>query len=401
MVARLIHNASTDARLGEMTRAWILRRGEDGQPRQEGKLELVTMSLPPATDDDILVETLYGSWEANMTHALRRDPIDVCRRLGQDWIVLGNSGVVRVLANSRNAAGPNEGTVCNFVPIGKVDRSGYVKTVCAYDEPGTMGVLAERLYLKPSQLIALPEKAKVDLVRWASFPIRYPSAWSNWRVAFGAWRLQMPDMPPERIHVWGWGGGVAFAELGLAQALGCRAVMLHSGAERAQLIRSAGITPLDRGQFPELANEVAPGDRRALIKSLRAERHFLNAVDEMTDGDGVSIFIDNIGGPVARPTLRALGRQGVIASCGWKRGHAISHHRAVECIERHIFVHTHASPYREGVDAVRYALETGWLPPRPDHVYGWDAIPQMAEDYVAGRIASYFPTFGTVAAESL
>ena len=174
MVARLIHNASTDARLGEMTRAWILRRGEDGQPRQEGKLELVTMSLPPATDDDILVETLYGSWEANMTHALRRDPIDVCRRLGQDWIVLGNSGVVRVLANSRNAAGPNEGTVCNFVPIGKVDRSGYVKTVCAYDEPGTMGVLAERLYLKPSQLIALPEKAKVDLVRWASFPNSVP-----------------------------------------------------------------------------------------------------------------------------------------------------------------------------------------------------------------------------------
>jgi NADPH:quinone reductase-like Zn-dependent oxidoreductase len=210
----------------------------------------------------------------------------------------------------------------------------------------------------------------------------------------------MPDVAPERIHVWGWGGGVSFAELALARDLGCKTVMLHSGAKRGEFIRAAGITPLDRDNFPGLARAVESGDRASELKSLRAERSFLNAVQAMTDGDGVSIFIDNIGGPVARPTLRALGRQGVIASCGWKHGHAIAYHRAVECIERHIFVHTHACPLQDGMDAVRYAAKTGWLPPQPERIYGWDEIPQMAEDYAAGRIEGYFPTFSAAAAQS-
>jgi len=393
-------NASNDVRSGESTRAWVLRRGDE-HARQQGALELATITLPPRSDDQILVETLYGSWEGNMTHALERDPIDVCRRLGQDCIVLGNGGVVRVLSPGRDAAVLSAGTVCGFAPIAKQDTYGYVRTVCAYDEPGTMGTLAERFYVKPRQLVPLPDKSVVMPARWASFSVRYATAWSNWRVALGAWRLQMPDVPPERIHVWGWGGGVAFAELQLARAIGCKTVMLHEGPERAELIRSAGITPLDRKRFPALTEAVRPRDRRTYIASIRAERSFLNIVDKLTDGDRVSIFIDNIGGPVARPTLRALGRQGVIASSGWKRGYAVEYNRAVECIERHIFVHTHASPLQEGLDAMRYALETGWLPPQPEHIYAWDEIPQLVEDYANGRIASYFPTFATAAADSL
>ena len=401
MSTELRLNPSSQTRLGESTRAWILRRAEDGQPRQPGKLELATIKLPSLDDDQVLVETLYGSWEANMTHAVLRDPIDVCRRLGQDWIVLGNSGVVRVLAGGPNAVGIQEGSICSFAPIGKVDRHGYVQTVSAYDEPGTMGVLAERFYVRASQLVPLPDKSVVAPVRWASFSVRYTSAWSNWKVALGAWRLQMPDVTPDRIHVWGWGGGVAFAELQLARALGCKTVLLHSGAERAELIGSAGITPLDRSKFSALTKTATPGDRKAYVESLRAERSFLNIVHEITGGDGVSIFIDNIGGPVARASLRALGRQGVIASCGWKHGHAIEYHRAVECIERHIFVHTHASPLQDGLDAMHYALETGWLPPQPERLYDWDEVPQMVEDYTAGRIAAYFPTFATVATKGL
>jgi NADPH:quinone reductase-like Zn-dependent oxidoreductase len=391
--------ASKAARAGEVTRAWLLRRGEDGAMKHAGQLEQATLTLPPLPDDHVLVETLYGSWEGNMTHALERDPIDVCRRLGQDWIVLGNSGVVRVLAAGRGTAAPDEGTLCGFAPIAKQDAHGYVRTVCAYDEPGTMGVLAERFYVRPSQLVALPDSGVVAPVRWASFPVRYTSAWSNWKVALGAWRLQMPDVPPAQTHVWGWGGGVAFAELQLARAAGCNAMMLYTGEQRAEMIRGAGITPVDRGEFPALTKPVPPGDRKAYAEYLKAERAFLNVVDTLTDGARVSIFIDNIGGPVTRPTLRALARQGVIATSGWKRGYSVEYNRAVECIERHTFVHTHASPLQDGLDAMQFARETGWLPPEPDYIYSWDEIPRMADEYAAGRIASYFPTFATAAAK--
>src|SRR5262245_16355681 len=93
-------------RLGETTNAWILRKGPT-KPKQPGRLEHAEITLPPLPDDRVLVETLYGSWEGNMTHAIDRDPIDVCRRLNQDYIVLGNSGVVRVLAVGNDAGDIN------------------------------------------------------------------------------------------------------------------------------------------------------------------------------------------------------------------------------------------------------------------------------------------------------
>ncbi len=135
---------SNAARQGEVTNAWVLRKGADHAPRQRGQLELTKISLPPLPDDRVLVETLYGSWEGNMTHALNRDPIDVCRRLGQDFIVLGNSAVVRVLATGGSVQPIREGTLCMFAPVAKQDAHGYVQTVCAYDEPNSMGCLAER-----------------------------------------------------------------------------------------------------------------------------------------------------------------------------------------------------------------------------------------------------------------
>jgi NADPH:quinone reductase-like Zn-dependent oxidoreductase len=384
-------------KIGETTRAWVLRRGSAGEEGR-GKLECETLTLPSLVDDQILVETLYGSWEANMSHAIDRNPIDVCKRLGQDYIVLGNSGVLRVLRVGRDVSSLQEGDICLLAPMGKEDSQGYLKTIWAFDEPRTMGTLAERFYVPPRQLVRVPKMDAVPLLRWANFSVRYVSAWSNWIVAYGAWRLQMADVPPEKIHVWGWGGGVAYAELLLARAAGCQVAMLCGMPDRLEIVRTAGIEPIDRTAFPDLTRPFDPRDRRALATYLRSERAFIGAVEGRTEGEGVSIFIDNIGGPALRPTLRALGRQGVIATAGWKKGAAIEFNRAIECIGRHTHVHTHACPLREGLDALEFALKTGWIPPEPERVYSWEEIPEMADDYSEGRIISYFPVFATAAA---
>jgi NADPH:quinone reductase-like Zn-dependent oxidoreductase len=387
--------SSAQARTGEVINAWILRKGPPEKGR--GRLENTTLTLPPLADDRVLVETLYGSWEGNMTHALDREPIDVCRRLNQDYIVLGNSGVVRVLRSGKDAGGPPEGTVCMLAPVAKQDNWGYVRTVSAYDEPDTMGCLAERFYVRPDQLVPVPD-IDVATHRWASFPVRYATAWSNWRVAYGSWLLQMPDLPPEKVHVWAWGGGVAYGELLLAKALGCQTVMIHTGKERGDMIRAAGITPFDRTPYGLLSTNPPEKDRKATVARMRVEREFLDAVDAMTGGDRVSIFIDNIGGPLGLTTIRALGRQGVITTTGWKAGLHISFNRALECIGRHIFVHTHACPLREGTDAVRYAAENYWVPPEQGRIYGWDEVEELAADHAAGKIVSLFPTFAARAA---
>jgi NADPH:quinone reductase-like Zn-dependent oxidoreductase len=167
------------------------------------------------------------------------------------------------------------------------------------------------------------------------------------------------------------------------------------------MIAGAGIEPVDRSAFADLSVPPQPRDREALVKHMKAERALLRVVDEVTGGDRVSIFIDNIGGSLAGPTIRALGRQGVVATTGWKRGLEIEFNRALACINRHTFVHTHACPLHEGIEAVEYAASTGWIPHRQDRIYRWDEVPQLAEDHAAGRVASYFPTFAAPATDHL
>lgn len=373
------------------TEAWVIYAAEPGE-HGPAKLRRESVTIDPIAADEVLAQPIYGSWEANMTHALERRPIDVCRRRGERRVVLGNSGVVRVTEVGSAVHHVREGDVCLLAASGSQDRHGYVVSVLGYDARGMMGLLARTVKLHARQVVPLPARTRHLLTQWAAFPVRYGTAWDNWRVAYGAWRLQV-DNPPNETFVWGWGGGVAFAELLLAKQQGCRAAMIASSDERLAAIAAAGLTPIDRRLFPDLS---FCADRYATDASfkrayLASERTFLGLIRDHTGSEGTSIFIDNIGWPVHRATVRALARNGVITTAGWKHGMEITLNRAAECIARHIFVHTHAS--KNSPEAVYEAEASGWVPPVPDRVYAWDEIAELADEYANGHIESYFPIF--------
>jgi NADPH:quinone reductase-like Zn-dependent oxidoreductase len=371
---------------------WVIRAATPGEigPAQLLKQSINLTGIEP---DEVLAEPLYGSWEANMTHAIERKPIDICRRRSEPFVVLGNSGVVRVLQAGSAIRHVKEGDVCLLVAIGSTDAAGYVVTVLGYDAPGMSGLLAKQVKLKAHQVVPLPNPTRHPIARWAAFSVRYATAWDNWRIAHGCWRLQMTDDQMPRPYVWSWGGGVGFAELTLAKYFGSQTAMIASSDERLGMLAAHGIEPIDRRQFAALSLDADKyeSDRAYRRKYLSAERNFLNLVARHTCNEGVSIFIDNIGMPVIRATLRALGRQGVLSTAGWKQGMESKFNRAVECIDRHILVHTHAS--RNSPAALYFAEEAGWLPPLPEKIYSWDEIPDLARDYAESRIVSYFPLF--------
>jgi NADPH:quinone reductase-like Zn-dependent oxidoreductase len=311
-----------------------------------------------------------------MDHAVRRSPIDVCELRGEDQVVLGNAGVVRVLEVGSNVTkiAPNDFGIlfCN----GVADMYGYPIKIFGYDAPRTVGVLAARTVLHETNIIPIPASSPLSMEQWAAFSLRYITAWANWRVAWGCFRVQMPEINPEDVHVWAWGGGVAVAELGLALAEGCRVAMMASRPERLKELRAIGIDAIDRRRF----------------RAEHMEKDFLEVVRERTNGRGVSILIDNIG---VHPTanLKAMSRQGVIATSGWRNRTIFPLSRAAECQNRHLHVFTHYARYDEGCAAVDYALQHDWAPPTVSNTYDWTEIPQLADDYSAGRIASYFPIF--------
>lgn len=378
------------------TEAWVLHRGPEqaGSALDSGDFRHETYTIPDLEDDELLVEPLFGCWEGNMSHALARRPIDVCRQRGEENVVLGNSGVVRVLRAGPAVKDAREGDVGALISLARVDRSGYITQAFGYDAPGTVGVLARRTKIRAHMLLPLPPATPYSLEQWAVHSLRYCTAWSNWKVALGAYRLQVSEAEDAAPHVWGWGGGTTFAEIDLARRQGCRAAMITGSDARLEMLARAGILGVDRRKFPHLSFDEArfgadPAYRRGYQES---ERAFLDTVKEYTGGHGAAIFVDYVGSPVFRATLKALGREGVLTTAGWLLGMVTSSNRAIECINRHIHVHTHYTRLSEAIEAMEYSERTGWMP-EVTEVHGWEDIPRLARTAARGETSSYFPVY--------
>jgi NADPH:quinone reductase-like Zn-dependent oxidoreductase len=388
------------------TEAWVLYKGELAQNENGGndngngngkvkmaELSRETFSFPGLSENEVLIEPIYGCWEANVTHALERRPVDICRQRNEEKVVLCNGGVARVLRVGPEVTTVTAGDMCVVTGNRIWDKRGYMIKAYAYDAPNTVGLFAKQTKLHERQLIPIPENTKYSLRQWAAFSIRYVTAWANWKQAYGCLRLQLSEQDYPNPFVWGWGGGVALAELALANMFGCRTAMLASSDDRLRLIASMGIEAIDRRAFGNLYldEEKYESDSKYRREYRYAQAAFLRLVEEKTEGQLVSIFVDNIGSPVVRATLKALACPGVITTAGWKRGMSINLVRAVECMKWHTHVHTHYARYEEVIESFRFAEETGWMAPSEGELYDWDNVPMLARDYAEEKVSDYFP----------
>jgi NADPH:quinone reductase-like Zn-dependent oxidoreductase len=381
------------------TEAWVLYAHPAHRDRPtfvEDVLRRETFSFPEPEENEVLVEPLYGSYEANMDHAFTGDPVDVCRQRGEEFTVIGNLGVVRVL---KPASSPrttmHEGDVCIVMPFGKRDRHGYAELVYAYDMPGTVGLMAKRTKIREENLLPVPEDSLYTLQQWAAYA-RYFTAWDNWSVAYHCWQAQMRDENPGDHLVFGWGGGVALAELELARRAGFRVAMTASTDERLAYLQQKGIRPVDRRRFPDLVGNGLGEEPDPIVeRRYRAsEAEFLEVISELSGDAGVAIFVDNIGASVYKATLKALAREGVLTTSGWKCGMDMLNRRASECIKRHLHVNTHVWRFQDSETIRDYQEQTGWIADiDKDAVYGYDEIPELARDFRMAKLSTYFPLY--------
>jgi NADPH:quinone reductase-like Zn-dependent oxidoreductase len=370
--------------------AWFLydsASGRDGLVRE-------TFQLDDPKPDEVIAEPLYGAWEGNMGHAVERRPIDVPRYRNEPRVIMGNAGVVRVAECGAEVRGLKRGDVALVFSGCELDDYGYPTKIWGYDAPGTMGCLATRIRMRERNLIRIPEGTRHTLPQWAAFAVRYITAWSNWYLAYRTYRLLVSEAQDPAPNVWGWGGGTTLATVDLARRFGCRAAMLSGDDRRLETVRSTGVHAIDRRQFGDLQfdEEKFARDMDQRRRYVRAEAAFLACVKEVTQGRGVQIFVDNIGGPLLRATLRTLSREGVIATCGWKEGMNISYLRSVACIGRQQHINTHYASFAEAQEAVAYAERTGWMPPVTGPIYSFDEIPELAREFSANR-AELFPIY--------
>jgi NADPH:quinone reductase len=121
----------------------------------------------------------------------------------------------------------------------------------------------------------------------------------NYLTALFALRQRGQVQPGETVLVHGASGGVGTATLQVARALGARTIGVASTEEKAQFARDAG------------ADEVV------LLE------HFRDEVHGLTDGRGVDVVVDVVGGDVFTDSLRCLAEEGRLLVVGFAAGQGI------------------------------------------------------------------------------
>lgn len=180
-----------------------------------------------------------------------------------------------------------------FVPGGEV--AGVVRQAPAGTfEPGQrvaafpgFGGFAEQVAVGPDMVFALPDAMDLDTA--AALPM-------NYLTCLFALEHRGRLTEGETVLVHGASGGIGTASLQLAKALDARTIAVVSSEDRSDTARVAG------------ADEVVLADG------------FKDAVKELTDGRGVDVVVDPVGGERFTDSLRSLAPEGRLLVIGFTGG---------------------------------------------------------------------------------
>jgi len=153
----------------------------------------------------------------------------------------------------------------------------------------TYGAFAEEVKTEATRLLPLPEKMSFE--EGASFILTYATS-------DHALRDRGDLKPGETLLVLGAAGGVGLAAIEIGKALGARVIACASSAEKLAVCREHGADALI---------DYSREDLRERIKVL-------------TDGRGVDVIYDPVGGPYTEPAFRSIAWRGRLLVVGFAAG---------------------------------------------------------------------------------
>jgi NADPH2:quinone reductase len=153
----------------------------------------------------------------------------------------------------------------------------------------TYGAFAEEVKTEAGRLLPLPEG--MDFASGAAFLLTYGTS-------DHALRDRGALKAGETLLVLGAAGGVGLAAIEIGKALGARVIACASSEEKLAVCRSHGA---------DAGIDYASEDLRERIKAL-------------TDGRGVDVIYDAVGGPYTEPAFRSLAWRGRLLVVGFAAG---------------------------------------------------------------------------------
>lgn len=155
------------------------------------------------------------------------------------------------------------------------------------------GTFAEYVVVPAANVRRIPASVSDEVA--AGFTLAHLTAWR-----MCVTRAQV--RAGESVLIWGIGGGVAQAALGICKSLGARVFVTSSSAEKLARAQALG------------ADEVIDHSREDVARVVR----------ERTRKRGVDVVIESVGERTWAQSLHALGRGGRLVTCGGTSGPALT-----------------------------------------------------------------------------
>jgi NADPH2:quinone reductase len=254
----------------------VLRYGEFPEPDVGPEEVLVDVEAGGLNHLDVW--TRKGPSPEELPHVPGSDAAGVVRDVGER--------VIRFEAGDRVVVDPNRycGS-CEFCRKGETSLCVDFKLIGEH----VRGVHSERTALHEDNLIHLPEG--VDFVTAAAAPLVFQTAWRMLTTRAG---IQQSDS----VLVLGASGGVGHAAVQIAANEGCEVWATASSQEKLDYAEGMGADHLVDYE----------------------EEEFAEVVKEQTDGRGVDVVVDHVGGPTWNDSLSVAARGGTVVTCGATAG---------------------------------------------------------------------------------
>ncbi|MEI3611292.1 zinc-binding dehydrogenase [Pseudogracilibacillus sp. SO30301A] len=131
-----------------------------------------------------------------------------------------------------------------------------------------------------------------ELRSWSGVPIAYVTAW-NALVTKGKMTAN------DTVFIWGASGGLGYAALSIAKAIGANVIGIVSSKEKKEFLQEKGFTD---------------------VSFIVRDEDIVKQVREITNKVGADIVLDHVGRKTFNDSLRMLARGGRLAFCGITTG---------------------------------------------------------------------------------
>jgi NADPH:quinone reductase len=226
-----------------------------------------------------------------------------------------------------------------------------------------LGGFASQAMVPALSLVALPEV--LDAPRAATFT-------QSFSTCLYALRNRAHVEPGTTVLVLGAGGGIGLAAIAVANALGCRVLAAASSAEKQDAARRAGA---------EATVNTVTDDLKTVAR-------------EWAGGTGVDVVVDPIGGPMAEPSLRALGDGGRYLVIGFASGdiprlplnQVLLRNRTIVGIDWGVWSMQHGSEQLALLHDLVVMAERGDIDPVQPTTYALTEVARALDDLLARRV---------------